>query len=108
MASWGSCLRAVSAASISVVRSRDGPTLVRGWPLWSVSPVSELLRVRPQAEGGDLPANAEAPRPPDGSDQIGRPYLADARQAAGEALARSWTWRASSASVSALYKKAES
>jgi len=36
-ASWGSCLRAVSAARTRVVRSSEEPALEMGWPLRSVS-----------------------------------------------------------------------
>jgi hypothetical protein len=43
----GSCLRAVSAARTSVVRSSDDPALDIVWPLRSVSPVSDAFGVSP-------------------------------------------------------------
>src|SRR6266542_4663105 len=84
-ASWGSMVRAVSAERRSWVRSKWGPALDIGWPLRSVSPVSEALGVRPV---NDLNAAADPNRCalPTAACRTGPPHLGHPRQAPGQTL----------------------
>ena len=76
-------LRALSAARTRVVRSSDDPALDIGWPLRSVSPVSEALGTSPVKDRNCLPSS-EAGGVAHGGDERGAADVGDAGQGAGE------------------------